>query len=764
MQHPRALTDYLNRIGAEVLTFKKAMVKQYFKGNSYYVERVLITFDDTGEVKVTHKDYAPTEAEQEAIKKAFLKVEFPSSVKATKAAFEKLLKDQKAKTKEQKELFFKLIDRKSGQIIMVQQRIVPTNGDAKYFVPWSFWSDGEWRKMECEGPLPFWKPDEATRVRIMIHEGCKAAKFCTDLRADKEKLNAHPWGWFIDEYDHWGMIGGAMAPHRADYAELNREMPQEVIYICDNDKPGKDALQKVSKAYGGPLGGVMFDSRWKESWDMADPMPENFWEEGHYLGPQLKEMIKPATYATELQMPADGKGKPVAVLRRFFQEEWVHCVKPEVFVHNSRPHNMLSAEEFNNHCRPYSDVKLLSELMIKDDSMKASEVKYDPSMPSGIYTSVKHGRSINTHLPSHIQAVEGDPGPWLDFMERLVPVESDRNELLRWCATLIAKPAVKMNYGVLLISEAQGVGKGTLGEKILGPLVGDHNVSYPSNSEIVESQFNDWLAHKRLAVIHELYAGQSSKAYNKLKSVITERTLNVNKKFMATYIIDNWINILACSNSLKAIKISHDDRRWFVPKCSESIQNPEYWTMLNQWLEKRQGLQIIRGWAERCISTLGHVRPSDVAPSSSTKVEVVEEGYSPGMKVIAGLMAKVNEALYLNNADREAFINQWIRPANTNGEWRYTGAIVSDKALSSLILNYIHQGRHSSYMESDLTIRKVVKSMGWFVHPDRTSAGTKMVSRFLVNSESMTRQPIKVILENSRLLDVNSLAKSLLEI
>ena len=86
---------------------------------------------------------------------------------------------------------------------------------------------------------------------------------------------------------------------------------------------------------------------------------------------------------------------------------------------------------------------------------------------------------------------------------------------MRWCATLVARPDIRMEYGVLLISEMQGVGKGTLGERILAPLVGPWNCSFPTEQSIVDSSFNSWIAHKRLAVVHEIYAGHNIKAYNK---------------------------------------------------------------------------------------------------------------------------------------------------------------------------------------------------------------------------------------------------------
>ena len=44
-----------------------------------------------------------------------------------------------------------------------------------------------------------------------------------------------------------------------------------------------------------------------------------------------------------------------------------------------------------------------------------------------------------------------------------------------------------MSYGVLLVSETQGVGKSTLGEAILTPLVGEWNVSFPNEKQVTDS-------------------------------------------------------------------------------------------------------------------------------------------------------------------------------------------------------------------------------------------------------------------------------------
>ena len=62
----------------------------------------------------------------------------------------------------------------------------------------------------------------------------------------------------------------------------------------------------------------------------------------------------------------------------------------------------------------------------------------------------------------------------------------------RWIATLVARPDIKMRYGVLLISEAQGVGKDTLISGVIAPLLGGI-ASTPSEEELIESAHNGWV-------------------------------------------------------------------------------------------------------------------------------------------------------------------------------------------------------------------------------------------------------------------------------
>jgi hypothetical protein len=716
---PEPLRRYLDRIGAEVLSFRKAMVKEKSRSHIYYIERTFIQILSDGEIICSRKDHDPTEAEAEAIKEAFEGVKFPQSICCSQAQFENFI-EERIKEGRSREDFFGLWDRNANGYRMIQERRAADVG-GKTFHPWSRWNDGEWRNMEPDGKLPFWKPKVKNRSRVMIHEGCKAARFIDRLmnddrlKAEKEK---HPWGTELYNYEHWGMIGGALAPHRTDYIELMREAPEETIYVCDNDYPGHSALQEVSKNYKFPMKGIRFDQKFKYSFDLADEFPDEMFrgksESRRYVGPSMRALLVPATWATELVYPQDGKGRPSTVLTRAFKEEWCHSIKPEVFIHKEWPDDVLLKTAFNNKVSPFSHVDDTARLLFKDDSSKSAVIKYNPGLPPGLYADDR-GRYINTHVPADIKMEKGDVTQFLDFMDHLVTEESDRHEVLKWCATLIAMPERKMNYGLLLISEMQGVGKGTLAY-ILAQLMGEENTSYPSENDIVESNFNYWLTHKRLAVVHEIYAGHSSKAYNKLKTIITDPRITVSRKYMDNYEIENFIHVLACSNSKRALQLSMDDRRWLVPKVAEIKKENDYWEALHSWLVDAGGLRKLKWWAEEFIREAGPVARGADAPWSTTKGEIVEEGYSPGMQLAASVLERAMAEAKKPKEERWNKLNGSAAQAKGPRIAAIQDRIIIiDTDIIDLIKNKLYEGRQNDRLEKPMTIRKIAKSLGWTI-------------------------------------------------
>lgn len=730
---PRSLKDYLARIDAKVINFKSFVVEQWDDETNYCNHKCMIKISAEGELSCSDEEFAPTSEEMSKIKMEWCATKFPERLDATEANFKKLAKDIGAGS-----TLYKFFTRTRSAIIMVQQRYVAEKTGKKGFRSWTFWSDGVWRPMEPD-KLPFWKPSERrNKQRIMVHEGAKTAEFIDGLLHDparKEELAVHPWKDEIKNYEHWGMIGGAKVPYRSDYSELIMEGLREAVYVCDNDSPGKSVLKKFSKNYGKSVKGVMFDDSFPLSWDMADPFPpEKFSEQGHYIGKPLFDYMEAATHATKVIPNPAGKGRPIFVIKDEFVDEWCHCIEPEVYVHREWPDTVLSANGFNNKVRPYSDVEDTARLVRTDSGSKTAVIKYNPGRKSGVFISEDGKRYINTHIPSSIKPIKGDYGPWEEFIDFLVVEKEDRINLKRWCATLIARPDIRMHYSVLLISDEQGVGKGTLGEKILAPLVGVRNVSVPTEKELIDSQFNSWAAEKRLVIVHEIYAGHSSKAYDALKTVIVDGLLTVNKKYQASYQVESWVHILACSNSDKPLRVAKKDRRWFIPEITNTKRPPEYWDKFNKWLTQDQGLNKIAWWAKEFLKTNTPVLTSEQPPATRAKRRLIEAGYSPGQKIILQFLERAKEEL--------------------NGQ----DVIIIDLDLVKVIKDHLYEGRLVDRLERPTTIQKLAKEVGWFVGVERAqfkdwgTAGT--FARIISNDEKLASMRPAELAKNHRPMDV----------
>jgi len=680
-----ALAHYIDRIGAEQLNFRRFMVKE--EKGKYYTERTIVRINPDGTIYCSNKEHAPSEEEATLIRGALMAVGFPKSIVASEAQY-KVLASKLSGTK----LFPAYSRGKVNGILMVQQRV--DKDGTKHYIPWTMWSDGVWRAMEPDGPLPFYKGPERTSAKIMVHEGAKAAEAASRIANDPK----HPWCKRLSQYEHWGILGGALAPHRADYSELENHKPTEVVYVCDNDEPGRSVLEKFSQYWGKSLLGLSFDKRFPYGFDMADDLPDTFYKMGEefqeYVGPDIDDLLKPATWATRMIDPQEGDedaiGRKRPVLKDNFASEWNHSIAPEYFIHRRWPLKLYNEQDFRSLVAPFTHRCDIAGLIRASDGGKVEGIDYRPDLAPGVYVLDKK-RVINTCPPLDVEEVEGDYSPLVEYFERLVPSEGDRLELMRWCATLIARPDIRMTYSVLMVSEAHGVGKTTLGEKILAPILGRGNVSFPREKDICESDFNGWMVRKRLVVVNEIYAGNSSRAYNNLKSVVADSYVTVNEKFVPTYTLQNWAHVIASSNSMRALKIDAEDRRWLVPKITEELSPPAYWVKLNHWLENEKGLGKTIHWAKEFLKKNTPVKSGTHAPITEAKREVIDEGLSRGQAAIRDILKRVEEDGYAKG----------VKP------------IITDTQLIDYITQTLYQGRYNDKIERPLTARKIGKGLGW---------------------------------------------------
>lgn len=651
-----AVANYLRRIGAEPRSLRTAVVRE-MRG-SYWDDIAIISLQQDGTLKAPEA-YAPTEKE-----KLDIEVECQSVIWPQMQLLPKLINvpEEVAKANP-KDLFeFRNLN---GEIIMLQLRM-QRRGEKSY-IPYTFWDDGIWRKMEPEGQLPLWGMEQLKEnTTVFIHEGAKAARAMREMIEAatpemKAKLAEHPWGDELSHAAHLGWIGGALSPARTDWTILQKVGVKRAYIVSDNDAPGVQAVPNIAYNLRMPTFHIQFTNEWPQSFDLADDFPKSMFKKvegrNYYVGPSFRSCLHPATWATDqIQNP---RGKPTIVLRKNFKDMWSYVEEADLFVCIEMPEIIRTEQVMNKMLSAFSHTNQTSQLIVKAYTGRSTKLCYRPDIKGRIVTD-NTTSAINLHTPTHVKSFPGNPQPFLEFLEYMFPNPVERLEVQRWAATLIARPEIRMEYGLLLVSERQGVGKTTLGSSILAPLVGTQNVGYPTEGQIVQSEFNGWLANKRLCVVNEIYSGHSWKAYNKLKSAITDREIEVNEKYQRSYTIENWCHVFACSNSMKALRMEEDDRRWFYPEVTEEKWPREKFEHFHNWL-KSGGLQIVRYWAENFGN---YVQKGQAAPMTERKKELIVASRTEGQQEAAELAEAINrrnEPVVFAMKDIVAWVRQSVQ-------------------------------------------------------------------------------------------------------
>jgi len=650
--------EYLKRINAEPRTLYTAVVEKNLKKGRYrWRDKATIKFNrNTGNISVhpnnNKEKYEPSQTEQNLISAEWKErlAEFPRQVYLPLNILDSKLTDRLSEAQGNNNLFI-FEDSKNERCLMLEERLELFNkktSNPKRYVRWSYWNDDKWRKLETvdkKGKLPIWGLSQLKDNSIIfIHEGAKSARYCRDL-LDPD----HPWYNDLKDHAHVAWIGGALNPYRTSWRALRNSRPDIVYIVPDNDSESYSSISYISRMLDCPTYSIQWPDAFPEGFDLADEFPT-----GEY---GFKDCTVPATFLTKKSL--DDTGKPYMELRTHAKNTWIHVIKTDQWVSRDNPRLVLDDILLKKYIRKYhhnigGNNKILELFNLSQD--KAYErFSYRPDKyKSGAPGVIANGEfTFNKYFPCNIDVADISKekekeayDPWLEFLEYLLPVKEERDHMKRWIATLIAKPDVRMKWGILMISHTEGVGKSTLGEGILMPLVGIHNSITVRESDILSS-FNSWAAYKRLVIIEEIYAGQSWKATQVLKSIITDPFIQINEKHTRAFMCENWCHVFACSNEHKALKIGKADRRWFFPEVTEVRWPDKKFNEFYKWLHKH-GLSIIYHWA---VNYGYYVGAGEHAPNSEKKKEIISESMSQEEIVaseIGSVLAGINRPFIIS--------------------------------------------------------------------------------------------------------------------
>jgi hypothetical protein len=212
---------------------------------------------------------------------------------------------------------------------------------------------------------------------------------------------------------------------------------------------------------------------------------------------------------------------------------------------------------------------------------------------------------------------------FIEFLQRLFPVEEERLYFRDWLAHAVRFPDKRINATVLLRSQ-HGVGKGFLAETLLPGLLGKASVGTVALGDVVGT-FNDALVGKTLVMIDEVYKNPES-TVNALKSIQGNQTITLRRKHIPDTTVDNYLNFIMTSNDQVPLPIEREDRRFWIPAfINHKVSKDETMLFINTelkpWLMGEGGMQTVRDLLETV--DLSDFRPWGEPPLTDSKKEMI---------------------------------------------------------------------------------------------------------------------------------------------
>jgi hypothetical protein len=267
---------------------------------------------------------------------------------------------------------------------------------------------------------------------------------------------------------------------------------------------------------------------------------------------------------------------------------------------------------------------------------KVDHQRFMPDKPFGYTEEDEFGEiGVNTYRPPKPIAVQGDVTPFMEHLERLLPMPGDREILLAWMAQVVQRPGSKIGWAPV-IQSMEGAGK-TVFERIMQCAVGRTYMHKPKAKQLNEGggKFNGWMHRKLLIIINEVKCDEKRELVEVMKEWITDDPVEMEYKGQNQFIGDNPTNWLMFTNFKDAIPVDDNSRRYAL--MYSAIQhksdlarlgmNKAYFDRLYDWAK--------RGGAAAMVHWLQHWTIPDHLDSHGTPMRAPETSSSAEARILS---------------------------------------------------------------------------------------------------------------------------------
>ena len=165
-----------------------------------------------------------------------------------------------------------------------------------------------------------------------------------------------------------------------------------------------------------------------------------------------------------------------------------------------------------------------------------------------------------------------------------------------WLAHIEQFPNLPVQTAWLHIAENQGLGRNWIAG-VLVRMWTRYVAPSLDMSLLLTSGYNGQIAEKVLAIVDEIEEGSSGGKWQhaqKFKSMITAESIEINKKYGASYVQFNTLRWLLFSNHGAALPLDRTDRRMNVCRSTASRRDDEYYINLFRARESQEFIDAVR--------------------------------------------------------------------------------------------------------------------------------------------------------------------------
>lgn len=332
----------------------------------------------------------------------------------------------------------------------------------------------------------------------------------------------------------------------------------------------------------------------------------------------------------------------------------------------------------------------------------ANSTCFRPEQPPGKLVREESRVLVNTYVPIDIDMREGDVGPFLTHVRKLLPNDQDRAIVMAYMAACVQYKGTKFQWAPLL-QGTEGNGK-TLLSRCVAHAVGHRYTHFPKADTIGE-RFNAWVAGKLFIGIEDVYVPEHKReVIENLKPLITNDRVPIEAKGVDQVTGDNRANFILNSNHKDAVNKHRGDRRFAMfftaQQTIDDLRRDEmdngYFPRLYDWL-RGGGYAIVAHY----LSV--YPIPDELNPATSLDRAPVTSSTEEAVQASLGM------------------VEQEILHALDDNVIGFRGGVVSSTALDRLLTDIRRNVPRNKR-------RDLMRSIGYDWHPDLIDGRMSTVS------------------------------------